>query len=229
MKLIGFPNAGISWAVFARLKYSQIGWTEGTGAGAPRRTDYGILPPGIDDIGGTVNTGDITGASGRKAKRARAVGNGDDPAVQRVQALDDWRTVKKLRDQVDQLASIGITADGHGHGRTDDADVASIAASDWTALYDCQAMIKELIASRAELLAALAAERTTGDRILFLAGGNSLPCRVPVPVCVRYAFHGAIPSPPRGLRRARSTPTPPWPACSRPDGAGERRPDVSPV
>ena len=93
------------------------------GAGhAPRRMDYGILPP---DTGSLVarSGGDITGAAGRKGKRARAVGAGTDADYKRAQALDDWQAATKGA----ALAAMRAAMD-NPEGATERAQLAAMAA-----------------------------------------------------------------------------------------------------
>lgn len=118
VKLIGYPHA--RWAEvweFPGHPSAQFGaevftpttaTTQGAGAGvildgvgwwspdaapgvAPWRESWGILPPASALASmGYHQSGDITGASGAKQRKARPVGAGVDPEVQQAQALQAW-------------------------------------------------------------------------------------------------------------------------------------------
>jgi hypothetical protein len=179
-KLIGFPHAGERWnygghvadlaaeqaeadakrtarARARAVRLVPMGWTDGAGAAGPRRTDWGVLPPGLDDLGQR-SGGDITGAKGSKAKRARAVGAGEDPDVQRAQEVAEWAGARALADRALELAPMG-------------ADVALMTAGQWAELMHVEQAIRDAQAERAALLADLTAERDEGQRVLTLAGG----------------------------------------------------------
>jgi hypothetical protein len=140
------PGAG------ATVKLDGMGWT---GAGAPRRTDWGLLPSDLDSMG-THTGGDITGATGNQVKRARATGAGEDPDVARARRAADWQSGKAASEALDaRRAQLGDC-----DGRTERAELASM-----------QQDLAELRAARAAIVAQALAEQTEGQRILTLAGG----------------------------------------------------------
>jgi hypothetical protein len=119
------------------------GWTGADGV-TPRRTDWGLIPPGLDSMREQIG-GDITGKQGTGAgagKRARAVGNGIDRDAARAQAAVDWLEARAERAELD--------AAGSG------------AAEEITA---------EIMSRRASIAASVAAKVEIPARILALCGG----------------------------------------------------------
>jgi len=166
-KLIGYPSAAIPWHIASRLKLNGWSWSEGTGAGtgAPSRSSWGILPPDVADIGATVNTGDITGASGTKRKRARAVGVGVDPDMARADKFDRWLSAADVVERAfDKARAKGGAIIG--------CKWVSIDAADFEELLNCQKDMDALRDSRAGIVADVLAESEQGQRILTLAGGK---------------------------------------------------------
>jgi hypothetical protein len=151
-------------------------WTAGAGAVEPMRISWGLLPPDIEEMGAR-SGGDITGAKGSQATRARAVGDGQDQTVARAQAIADYASSRKFKrftkDQVvqvdkDKLVARAIEIAPAG------ADVASITTEEWQELCAIEAEIKALESdtTHKELLAAIAADHDIGHKILTLAGGR---------------------------------------------------------
>ena len=131
------------------------GWGEGTGARAPRRVDWVWLPPGIESMGARYG-GDITGASGKRAQRARAIGAGEDPESARAQQYAEWRDCLERVQAIDARRAAMLDPDGP-------AERAELLAMEQE--------LADLRAARAAIVAQVMAEQEEGKRILALAGG----------------------------------------------------------
>src|SRR5579859_1265201 len=122
------------------------------GAGfEPRRIDWALLPSDLANMGQTVGQGDITGASGTKARRARAVGAGEDPEVQRARRDQEWLDCADLAGRVES---------NEGEDRAARAERTSLEQE-----------LGDLREQRAAIAAAVLEEQSEGARILRLAGG----------------------------------------------------------
>ncbi len=142
----------------ARPDITFNGWAwAGTGR-APSRTSWGILPPDVGNMG-MRSGGDITGATGSKAKRARAVGAGDDPEVKRAALFDAWLAADCLA--VEGAAAVELLTSAGADERTIRAR-ASVAADE----------VEAVRKARAALVADILSEASEGQRILALAGGR---------------------------------------------------------
>jgi hypothetical protein len=176
--LIGYPAAGVPWHVASRIKMDGWSWWgEGAGGGEPMRISWGILPPNIEEMGAR-SGGDITGAKGSQAARARAVGVGQDRTVARARALADYASNRKFKrftkDQVvqvdkDKLVARAIEIAPMG------CDVATITIENWKELSEIESEIKALEAdtTHEQLLAAIAADQEIGRKVMILAGGRA--------------------------------------------------------
>src|SRR5258708_32110749 len=93
------------------IRLNGWAWRGGAGAVEPRRTDWGILPAGVSDMGFRVGDDkDITGAYS-KGKRARAIGAGEDPEVKRARQEQEWRDCLDTAQAIEQRRGAMIDAD----------------------------------------------------------------------------------------------------------------------
>ena len=148
---IGYPCAGVAWnwvGHVGELREEQAAIERARArAGWNSPADWAWRSLNV----GAVTGGDITGASGSKAKKARATGQGVDPEWARDQALINWLSAS---DKVPAALPDSATATGK-------AELLAINQE-----------LEAIRAARASIQLAIIGDQAVGNAILRLCGGR---------------------------------------------------------